>query len=158
VLDKLTGTLRPSNHLLYLPYFTVVCAVLHSVHAQSNMMGYEQLAENMRGIMGHLIRYLVQASPCIPHVPIPFDSFEQMVTAWKDDWFQTVRDKNCHTVHLQQWLTMDDVGSLFLFMFMSVTQGVRCFPLPLFSSTPSCLGNHIILYAAYTGCAVHCRL
>jgi hypothetical protein len=55
-------------------------------------MEHEQLSEIMRCIMGHLVGYLVQASPCIPRVAIPFESFKQMVGGWKDDIFQAVRN------------------------------------------------------------------
>lgn len=59
------------------------------------MWGYEQLSMNLRGIMGHQVSYLVQASPCLPHVPIPHDSFEQLVSTWPDDVYQAVRPDCC---------------------------------------------------------------
>jgi hypothetical protein len=53
-------------------------------------MTLQDLKDTLLGITGHLARYLVSASPCLPPVPMPRDSLEYVAGTWSLQAIQSV--------------------------------------------------------------------
>lgn len=62
-------------------------------------MAFRELSENLQGISGHLCRYLISASPCLPPVPMPRDSLEYVARTWGSKTLQSV-SRTCATTLL----------------------------------------------------------
>lgn len=45
-------------------------------------MAFRELSDHLQGISGHLCRYLISASPCLPPVPMPRGSLEYVAGTW----------------------------------------------------------------------------